>query len=232
MGIGAHDHDQACAAWRRFREVVDTQAFRASARRFGRSVLASATRPTSFEVALERPHGGSYAFGIHQPQGASEILCIDDVVQNGALDQWNRHVRSLRQARKCVHPFAVVLSVNGKTGNNVAMAEEFVHDQITMLVVNPPTVWEVLGVMDLLRYGELQGPSFWTLAVPQIEWHQGPPVAWKRAGAVPSLPDVGESDILPNATHDEAKGRETCMVNVARAAGMEWAVSNCVLRAA
>lgn len=159
----ARNHGEVCEMWQTFQEVAGSHDFRAAVRRHQATVLSPA-RPMLFEAILDKgfpPGGKSFGFVIHKAQAHRGVLFVDEIQLGGVLDVWNRHMHESGRTMYCVQPLAVIVSVNGVSGDHASMSQELMSPQAVLHVVNPPSVSAIVCVYDVLREGLVHPAPFW-----------------------------------------------------------------------
>lgn len=156
-------HDELCEMWWHFQESVDIPEFRAIVGRH-HTRAQSVVRARCFEVILEKPpEGGSYGFVVHKLEAHENILLVDEVKLGGVLDIWNRQMLRSGKRRSRVQPLAVIVAVNGISDHHSLMTHELMEPEVTLQIVNPPTVADVVRIYDLLKEGGAHPAPFWEL---------------------------------------------------------------------
>jgi len=157
------------ASSKEFRSIVELQSKKVA-------------RPISFDVLLTKAEDTSFGFAIQMPKQYEDILIIDEIQEGGALDSWNLLMRKGNQLRRCVHPFAVIVSVNGIAGDQEAMAEGLRNQSVKMMVVNPPSLSELFSLYDLVRGMETTPTAFWSSSIALLDFRsfKSTPVALNK----------------------------------------------------
>merc|ERR1719503_348873 len=61
----------------------------------------------------------------------------------------------------CIQPLAVLVGVNGISGNHSSMAHELIKPTVVLHVVNPPAVQDAVCLFDVLKDGGVHPAPFW-----------------------------------------------------------------------
>eukprot|EP00928_Gymnodinium_smaydae_P056521 TRINITY_DN3988_c0_g3_i1.p1 TRINITY_DN3988_c0_g3~~TRINITY_DN3988_c0_g3_i1.p1 ORF type:complete len:428 (-),score=73.26 TRINITY_DN3988_c0_g3_i1:154-1380(-) len=150
-------HVEARELWVRFLEVLDNADFRACAHAAasGDGILSPAPfKPHRFDIVLEKGAAASFGFGVHGvPCECDSALVVDQILAGGVLDRWNQNQREEkpRPSRRCVHPFAAIVEVDGTSGDCDAMSAAMKSGRAKLSIVNATSVQAAIETADLLR---------------------------------------------------------------------------------
>lgn len=90
------------------------------------------------------------------------VLVFAEIQHGSPLDQWNQTQRLANSPHRAVHPFAVIVEVNDLSRNSEEMLKEAnLQQRMCIVAVNPPTVYHVAIVYDLVKQEELHMKSIW-----------------------------------------------------------------------